>query len=87
VKVYEKRIAAILLERAANLLDNRSCNDFDLKEAELTKEEMRELVINYFKWNGSAHEAEEVSDKQLRYALGDSSLMSFLADRLREVRK
>jgi hypothetical protein len=84
LKPHELKLAAKLLELAADQFANHGCNDFDLvQEAGLTLEQAYELNQAYAQWNG---DAEEWTEGELRYpgALGDSSLMRWLSTRMQQ---
>jgi hypothetical protein len=81
---HELKLAAKLLELAADQFANHGCNDFDLvQEAGLTLEQAHEINKAYAQWNG---DAEEWIEDELRYpgALGDSSLMRWLSTRMQQ---
>jgi hypothetical protein len=80
----ELKLAAKLLELAADQFASHGCNDFDLvQEAGLTPEQAYEINKAYAQWNG---DAEEWIEDELRYpeALGDSSLMRWLSTRMKQ---
>lgn len=72
------KMAAHLLDRAAEEFSNHGCNDFDLRQFGFTTEEMREMVVEFNTWNGTPEEAKEVTDAQLPRAMPDWLAMIWL---------
>lgn len=76
----EKQLAAKMLEYAANEFSSHGCND--VKESVYdgwSLEERQQFVKEFHEWNG---DPEEYSPNNLH--LGDSTLMDFLAKKLKE---
>jgi hypothetical protein len=81
------KMAALLLEMAADTFSNHGCNDLDpqfIDAIGLTEEDKREIVSDFYKWNGNFEEAEKSGwiTASGFDGLGDSTLMSFVAYRL-----
>jgi hypothetical protein len=82
---HELKLAAELLELAADQFSNHGCNDFDLvTEAGLTLEQAYEVNKAYVEWIG---EAEQYEDSELRTTeawCGDSGIMRWLSARMKQ---
>lgn len=83
------KMAAELLEMASEEFSNHGCNDLSadfIKEIGLTDEEKLQIVIEYYEWNGDFEEAKKYGWITAKHfdAIGDSSLMRFVARKLRE---
>ena len=75
----EKKLAALLLEIAAEEFCNHGCNDFELKRFVPDLKQRRQLVKEYHEWNGDPEEY----DPEAKYEyFPDFALMSYLADKL-----
>lgn len=79
----EKKLAAILLRRAASTFSNHGCNDFDVaKEAGLTPEQSADLWKGIAKYNGDDPADEDSMWHETNTYHSDWLLMAYLADRL-----
>lgn len=92
MKAYELKLASLLLSQAADEFSHHGCNDFNLKEAGLQDFEIVELLQNYCLHNHRGNEEaaaadyfEMTSGSARRYALMDTSIMSYLAHKLKTV--
>ena len=79
----EMKLAAALLDMAADQFSNHGCNDFDLRQHGLSLPEIRDLVAEYHAWNGDPEEVDRYTDRGLPFALGDFSVMRLMAGKLR----
>jgi len=80
-KIYLK-LAAKMLELAENEFTNHGCNDLDEDVLEVAKELNEKEFCNEFRiWNGNPDEDYPQNFDQI----GDSSLMHFLADKLKSL--
>ena len=79
MKPKEKILAADLLELASDEFCNHGCNDLDKSFFKnWTKEEKQTLSKEYHEWNGDPE-----NDGGNIFYIGDSSLMSYLAYKLK----
>lgn len=82
------KMASLLLDMAAEEFSNHGCNDLGsdfIKAIGLTDEEKLQVVIEFYEWNGDLEEAKKygwVTAKHFDH-LGDSSLMRFVARKLK----
>lgn len=82
------KMAALLLEMAADQFSNHGCNDLDqdfIKAVGLTDEEKLQFVTEFYEWNGDFEEAKEngwITAKHFD-RMGDSTLMHFVAHKLK----
>jgi len=80
----EMLLAAKMLEMASDEFSNHGCNDFDLSEY-MTDGAVFEFVKHYHEVNGDPEVfLEDVADslREIKYWLGDSSIMWYLATKL-----
>jgi len=75
-------LIAKLLEMASDDFDNHGCNDLydDFWEG-VSEEEKQDLYKEYHEWNG---DPEEYDPNHVDY-LGDSSLMRYFSEKLKEI--
>lgn len=76
----ELRLAAKMLDIAADKFSNHGCNDLEKHVVDCV-EDGETLCTAIRKWNGDPHEEwpAEVDD------IGDSSLMGYLSDRIKKL--
>ena len=79
MKTNELKLAAAMLELAAQKFSNRGCNDVDDNLYEdWADEERKQFVKEYYEWNG---DPEEYDSEWLH--IPDWALMDYLADKLK----
>lgn len=84
----EQKMAAWMLDRAADTFSNHGCNDLDqgfILEAGLTDEEKVQFVREYAKWNGDPDMyggEDEITAENFDY-MPDWLVMRFLAAKLK----
>jgi hypothetical protein len=85
LKPHELKLAAKLLELAADQFASHGCNDFDLvQEAGLTPEQAYEINKAYVNWNGDADQWEEDYLRTTNAWAGDSGMMRWLSARMKQ---
>ncbi len=85
LKPHELKLAAKLLELAADQFSNHGCNDFDLvQEAGLTLEQAYEVNKAYVNWNGDADQVDENYLRSTEAWAGDSGMMRWLSTRMQQ---
>lgn len=75
ITTKERELLALLLDRASDEFANHGCNDFDLEEFGMTRDEVNDLVYRYYAMQGTPDDFDGEHNNATH--LGDWQLMLY----------